>query len=89
MVEAPKRATKFAANEQYTILFRSLLGADINKQGLAIMTGVSAGITEVQTLILDNHARTRRRRGRNVAHHDPLLFFPFMIGLPRCPIRAG
>lgn len=49
MVEAPKRATKFAANEQYTILFRSLLGADINKQGLAIMTGVSAGITEVQT----------------------------------------
>ncbi|KAF8981907.1 hypothetical protein BGZ52_002395 [Haplosporangium bisporale] len=50
MVEAPKRATKFAANEQYTILFRSLFGADINKQGLAIMTGVSAGITEVMRL---------------------------------------
>jgi solute carrier family 25 2-oxodicarboxylate transporter 21 len=46
MVEAPKRATKFAANEQYTILYKNILGSDINKQGLSIMTGVSAGITE-------------------------------------------
>ncbi|KAG0289021.1 hypothetical protein BGZ96_007314 [Linnemannia gamsii] len=46
MVEAPKRATKFAANEQYTILYRGILGEDVNKQGLSILTGVSAGITE-------------------------------------------
>ncbi|KAG0234478.1 hypothetical protein BGW42_006559 [Actinomortierella wolfii] len=46
MVEAPKRATKFAANEQYTILYKNLLGSDFNKQTLSILTGVSAGITE-------------------------------------------
>lgn len=48
MVEAPKRATKFAANEQYTILYKSILGEDVNRQGLSILTGVSAGITEVK-----------------------------------------
>jgi solute carrier family 25 2-oxodicarboxylate transporter 21 len=51
MVEAPKRATKFAANEQYTILYKNILGNDINKQTLSILTGVSAGITEVTLLI--------------------------------------
>ena len=50
MVEAPKRATKFAANEQYTILYRKILGEDVNKQALSILTGVSAGITEVTSL---------------------------------------
>ncbi|KAG0270206.1 hypothetical protein DFQ27_009584 [Actinomortierella ambigua] len=46
MVEAPKRATKFATNEQYTIWYRNLLGDDFNKQTLAVLTGTSAGITE-------------------------------------------
>ena len=50
MVEAPKRATKFAANEQYTILYKSILGEDVNRQGLSILTGVSAGITEVKPM---------------------------------------
>jgi len=54
MVEAPKRATKFAANEQYTILYRNILGQDVNKQALSILTGVSAGITEVMQKGGDN-----------------------------------
>jgi len=45
MVEAPKRAIKFSANEQYGRLFRGRFGMK-DGQGLSILTGVSAGATE-------------------------------------------
>ncbi|KAJ1981322.1 hypothetical protein H4R33_005272 [Dimargaris cristalligena] len=46
MVEAPKRATKFAANEQYKALYMDLFGMDKVTQPLSVLTGVSAGVTE-------------------------------------------
>ncbi|KAI8388847.1 mitochondrial carrier domain-containing protein [Radiomyces spectabilis] len=51
LVEAPKRATKFAANEQYTALYKNLLGLDKVTQSLAICTGISAGITEAFLIV--------------------------------------
>ncbi|KAJ3368039.1 hypothetical protein GGF31_006872 [Allomyces arbusculus] len=46
-VEAPKRATKFAANEQYTALYRKLFNVQGKMpQHLVTLTGVSAGCTE-------------------------------------------
>ncbi|RUP50919.1 mitochondrial carrier domain-containing protein [Jimgerdemannia flammicorona] len=51
MVEAPKRAIKFAANEQYTILYKNLFGIDKMTQSLSILTGVSAGVTEALVIV--------------------------------------
>ncbi|KAJ1975424.1 hypothetical protein H4R34_004339 [Dimargaris verticillata] len=46
LVEAPKRATKFAANEQYSQLYLSFFQMEKMNQPLSILTGVSAGMTE-------------------------------------------
>jgi len=51
LVEAPKRATKFAANEQYTVLYKRLFGIDKMTQSLSIATGVSAGCTEAVLIV--------------------------------------
>lgn len=51
LVEAPKRATKFAANEQYSKLFMALTGEKRMTQKLSIATGVSAGVTEAFVVV--------------------------------------
>ncbi|KAF9569522.1 hypothetical protein EC968_002566 [Mortierella alpina] len=70
MVEAPKRATKFAANEQYTILFKSILGEDVNKQGLSILTGVSAGITEAFLVVPFELVKIRLQDKNNAGKYN-------------------
>jgi solute carrier family 25 (mitochondrial 2-oxodicarboxylate transporter), member 21 len=61
LMEAPKRAIKFAANEQYTTVFSNLIGlndADASaelklkwKSWLPVLTGVSAGATEAFVVV--------------------------------------
>lgn len=46
MMEAPKRATKFAANDSWGIFYRNLFGMEKTNQPLAILTGATAGATE-------------------------------------------
>ncbi|GMM34958.1 mitochondrial 2-oxodicarboxylate carrier [Saccharomycopsis crataegensis] len=46
IMEAPKRATKFAANDEYSKLIPKLLGYPQMNQPLAILTGACAGATE-------------------------------------------
>lgn len=46
LVEAPKRATKFAANEFYSKMYLDLFEQSKMTQPLSILTGVSAGMTE-------------------------------------------
>lgn len=46
LLEAPKRATKFAANDFWGRTFRNLTGADKMTQQLSILTGCFAGATE-------------------------------------------
>ena len=46
MMEAPKRATKFAANDSWGIFYRNLFGVEKANQPLAILTGATAGATE-------------------------------------------
>ena len=45
-MEAPKRATKFAANDAWGSFYRGIAGVDKPTQGLSILTGASAGATE-------------------------------------------
>ncbi|GAA5923386.1 hypothetical protein JCM3775_007523 [Rhodotorula graminis] len=46
MLEAPKRAVKFAANDFWGKTFKTTFGVDKMTQGLSILTGCSAGATE-------------------------------------------
>jgi len=46
MLEAPKRATKFAANDFWGKTYKNLTGTQQITQGLSILTGASAGATE-------------------------------------------
>lgn len=66
LVEAPKRATKFAANEQYSKLYLGLLGRDKMTQGLSIATGVSAGMTEAFIVVSFELIKIRMQDKANV-----------------------
>ncbi|OJI97583.1 hypothetical protein ASPVEDRAFT_37010 [Aspergillus versicolor CBS 583.65] len=46
LMEAPKRATKFAANDSWGSFYRNLFGVQKQNQSLAILTGATAGATE-------------------------------------------
>lgn len=46
LMEAPKRATKFAANESWGKFYRDLFGMAKENQALSILTGATAGATE-------------------------------------------
>ncbi|BFZ53887.1 hypothetical protein PYCC9005_000918 [Savitreella phatthalungensis] len=45
-MEAPKRATKFAANDKWGAFYKRTFGVDKAGQGLSILTGATAGATE-------------------------------------------
>ncbi|KAI9782072.1 MAG: hypothetical protein M1816_002013 [Peltula sp. TS41687] len=45
-MEAPKRATKFAANDEWGKIYRNLFNTPQMNQSLSILTGASAGATE-------------------------------------------
>ncbi|KAA8566830.1 hypothetical protein EYC84_009929 [Monilinia fructicola] len=46
LMEAPKRATKFAANESWGKFYRDIFGVAKMNQSLSILTGATAGATE-------------------------------------------
>ena len=46
LMEAPKRATKFAANDEWGKFYRNFFGVSTMTQSLAILTGATAGATE-------------------------------------------
>ncbi|KAJ5459092.1 hypothetical protein N7530_011036 [Penicillium desertorum] len=51
LMEAPKRATKFAANDSWGTFYRNLFGVDKQTQGLATLTGATAGATEAFVVV--------------------------------------
>ncbi|KAL1912036.1 hypothetical protein Sste5344_002231 [Sporothrix stenoceras] len=46
MMEAPKRATKFAANDEWGKFYRKAFGVEKMNQSLSVLTGATAGATE-------------------------------------------
>ncbi|KAK7931355.1 Mitochondrial 2-oxodicarboxylate carrier 2 [Apiospora marii] len=51
LMEAPKRATKFAANDSWGKVYRNAFGAQKMTQGLSILTGATAGATEAFVVV--------------------------------------
>ncbi|KAK0333945.1 hypothetical protein LTR91_025687 [Friedmanniomyces endolithicus] len=51
LMEAPKRATKFAANDEWGKVYRNLFNAPKMTQGLSILTGATAGATEAFVVV--------------------------------------
>ena len=50
-MEAPKRATKFAANDEWGTVYRNLFGVPKMNQSLSILTGATAGATEAFVVV--------------------------------------
>jgi solute carrier family 25 (mitochondrial 2-oxodicarboxylate transporter), member 21 len=51
LMEAPKRATKFAANDSWGVFYRQLFGVEKQTQPLAVLTGATAGATEAIVVV--------------------------------------
>lgn len=51
LMEAPKRATKFAANDEWGKVYRKAFGMDKMNQSLTILTGATAGATEAFVVV--------------------------------------
>ena len=51
LMEAPKRATKFAANDEWGKVYRKAFGVAKMNQSLSILTGASAGATEAFVVV--------------------------------------
>jgi solute carrier family 25 (mitochondrial 2-oxodicarboxylate transporter), member 21 len=50
-MEAPKRATKFAANDKWGQVYRKIFGMDKMNQSLSVLTGATAGATEAFVVV--------------------------------------
>lgn len=73
LVEAPKRATKFAANEQYSKLYLDLFGKSKMDQKLSVLTGVSAGITEAFVVVSFELVKIRMQDKNNAGRYKNTL----------------
>ncbi|KAJ2775488.1 hypothetical protein IWQ56_000026 [Coemansia nantahalensis] len=69
MVEAPKRAIKFASNDTYGPMYMRLFGTDRLTQPLAIMTGVTAGITEALIVATPELVKIRLQAKENAGRY--------------------
>ncbi|KAI7869032.1 mitochondrial carrier domain-containing protein [Spinellus fusiger] len=69
LVEAPKRATKFATNEQYSALYKKMFGYEKLTQSLSILTGVSAGVTEAVLIVPFELVKIRMQDKSNVGKY--------------------
>ncbi|KAJ1990284.1 hypothetical protein GGI25_004468 [Coemansia spiralis] len=69
MVEAPKRAIKFAANDTYAPMFMKTFHQDKLTQPLAILTGVSAGITEALIVATPELVKIRLQAKENAGRY--------------------
>lgn len=50
-MEAPKRATKFAANDAWGKMYRDFFGVSKMNQSLSVLTGATAGATEAMVVV--------------------------------------
>ena len=51
LMEAPKRATKFAANDSWGTFYKKTFGVSSMTQSLSVLTGATAGATEAFVVV--------------------------------------
>lgn len=74
LVDAPKRAIKFAANDQYTKFYRRIFNVDgPMPHTLATLTGVSAGCTEAFAVVSFELVKIRLQDKTNAAKYKSTL----------------
>jgi solute carrier family 25 (mitochondrial 2-oxodicarboxylate transporter), member 21 len=73
MMEAPKRATKFAANDSWGIFYRSAFGMDRVTQPLAILTGATAGATESFVVVPFELVKIRLQDPASASRYNGLM----------------
>ncbi|PVU87451.1 hypothetical protein BB559_006047 [Furculomyces boomerangus] len=73
LVEAPKRAIKFAANDQYGRFYLKAFNQDKMTQPLAIFTGVSAGLTEAVIVSTPELLKIRLQAKENAGRYSGMV----------------
>ncbi|PLW04407.1 hypothetical protein PCANC_28390 [Puccinia coronata f. sp. avenae] len=71
MLEAPKRAVKFAANDFWATTYKRLTGSEKLTQNLSLLTGMSAGATE-SIVVVPFELVKIRLQDRNSSYKGPL-----------------
>ncbi|EEB05506.1 2-oxoadipate and 2-oxoglutarate transporter [Schizosaccharomyces japonicus yFS275] len=70
MMEAPKRALKFASNDFYGKLWRRVFNVKKNTPMLSVLTGSCAGFTETFVVVPFELVKIRLQDSRNMAHYS-------------------
>jgi len=73
MMEAPKRATKFAANDSWGIFYRNLFGVKQQNQPLAILTGATAGATESLVVVPFELVKIRMQDSASAGKYNSIM----------------
>ena len=68
-MEAPKRATKFAANDSWGSFYKNLFGVPTMTQPLSILTGATAGATETFVVVPFELVKIRLQDAANAGRY--------------------
>lgn len=72
-MEAPKRATKFAANDEWGKFYRKAFGAEKMTQPLSVLTGATAGATESFVVVPFELVKIRLQDKANASKYSGML----------------
>lgn len=72
-MEAPKRATKFAANDEWGKVWRNAFGVAKMNQSLSILTGASAGATEAFVVVPFELVKIRLQDRAQAAKYNGMI----------------
>ena len=73
LMEAPKRATKFAVNDEWGKVYRNLFNAPKMTQSLSILTGASAGATEAFVVVPFELVKIRLQDRAQAAKYNGMI----------------
>src|SRR5947199_9501693 len=69
-MEAPKSATKFAANDSWGAFYKKILGLDKMAQSLSVLTGATAGASEAFVVVPFELVKIRLQDRANAGRYN-------------------